>query len=181
MDLNGGLSNQSSLIEKTLGAFAKFHMTNNLNPCEPEYFLNSNRHSLEDIQEARVESYEDAPFHPFKSYEKPGFFELSSLNELRTQPNSNNVSPVLGDIEQPMVDDEDSTDKFFENLEYIINKPLISKRSSKKKSHTSSMNSSEDIKMESFNDCSHESEEESKKRKNKEQINILKSEYAKNP
>lgn len=78
MDM-GELSNQSSLIEKTLGAFAKFNMS--FVTCEPDYFLNKPRQSLDNVPEVIIEDY-DAPFHSFKNiYGNNGFFEQSSLNE----------------------------------------------------------------------------------------------------
>lgn len=68
----------------------------------------------------------------------------------------------------------------FKNLEYI-DQPLVSKRSSKRRSMVSSSNFSEDIKNESSMEFSLQMEEEQKKRKNRDQIEVLKSEYAKNP
>ena len=62
-----------------------------------------------------------------------------------------------------------------------MDQPLISRRSSKKKSSSTELSvSNSESKNESSSDNSLESEEERRKRKNKEQVQILKNEYQKN-
>jgi len=134
------------------------------NTTDPEEFLNKPFNNYNQYSDSKNVD-QDIPFFSYnrKCFEE-SYYEESHLNSIRTQPSSTNISPNIGDIEP---EDENNFDSLQRKLEFIY-QPLNSRKSSKKSSSYSNNSYSEENKTESSNDFSIETDEESKKRKDKE-------------